>query len=390
MRIAFIGQKGIPSKFGGVEKHVEDLSVRLAAAGHEVIVYTRPNYTDPGLTEWRGVKLVSLPSIGTKHLDAISHTFRVCLDVARRHVDIVHFHSIGPSSLIWLVKLLKPNTPVISTFHAQCYKHQKWGSFAKLYLKYGEMVCCTLADRTLTVSRHLKRYAEKKYRRSIDYVPNGVEPQSEKDADQIAQWGLVKENYIVAVSRLVKHKGLHYLIKAFGGIKTDKKLVIVGGGAFTDKYVNEFQALADADSRIVVTGVRNGETLAQLFANAYLFVQPSESEGLSISLLEAMAYGRACLVSDIPENLEAAGVDAISFKNKSIRDLREQLELLLDDQERVAENGRLNRERVREQYNWDQIAAEVEQIYRQVSEEYKEKKRFARLRLAGKMFTSMF
>ena len=390
MKIAFIGQKGIPSRFGGVEKHVEDLSRRLAAGGHEVLVYTRPNYTDPNLKDFQGVKLISLPSIGTKHLDAITHTFRVILDVAFRQVDLIHFHSIGPSSLIWLVKLLKPNTPVIATFHAQCYYHQKWGSFARAYLKFGELVCVKLADRTIAVSRTLQRYAFEKYAQLIDYAPNGVEIFYPAATDRLAGWGLEANGYIVAVSRLVRHKGLHYLIQAYKELSTEKKLVIIGDGAYTDQYVEELKALAYGDERIIFTGNQTGEEMIQLFANAYLFVQPSESEGLSIALLEAMAFGRAVLISDIPENQEAAGEHSLVFKNKSIINLRERLLELISNPAIVMENGRANRERVREHYNWNEITAEIERVYQQALTENQAKKRFARLRLAGKMFGLLF
>jgi glycosyltransferase involved in cell wall biosynthesis len=366
MRIAFIGQKGIPSKFGGVEKHVEDLSRRLAAAGHEVLVYTRPNYTDPSLTKWQGVKLISLSSVGTKHLDAITHTVRAIFDVARREVDLVHFHSIGPSSMIWLMKLFKPKTPVVATFHTQCYHHQKWGSAARLYLKFGEWICCRLADRTIAVSRTLAKYADHKYRRPITYIPNGVEIKNITGAENIKTWGLAPDSYLVAVSRLVRHKGLQYLIKAFKETATDKKLVIVGDGAFTDKYVAELKELANGDSRIIFTGNQIGAALDELFANAYLFVQPSESEGLSIALLEAMSYGRGTLVSDIPENLEAVGDGGITFSNKSVSDLHEKLVHLLANPQMVQENGRLNKERVRTHYNWNDITKEIEKVYEQV------------------------
>lgn len=390
MRIAFIGQKGIPAKFGGVEKHVEDLSRRLAGAGHEVIVYTRPNYTDPALREYQGVKLISLPSIVTKHLDAITHTFRAILDVTRREVDIIHFHSIGPSSLIWLVKLIKPKTPVIATFHTQCYHHQKWGSVARLYLRFGEWVCCNFADQTLAVSRTLQKYAAEKYRKPIVYIPNGVEAMAVPGAENIKAWGLEPDNYIVAVSRLVRHKGLQYLIKAFMNLPTAKKLVIVGDGVFTDKYVAELKAMAQADERIIFTGNQTGPVLNELFANAYLFVQPSESEGLSISLLEAMSYGRGTLVSDIPENLEAVGATGLTFHNKSIRDLREKLEMLLEDAGQVTANGSNNLERVRLHYNWNEITAEIEKIYQQALKDSLSRKRFPRLRLAGRMINLIF
>lgn len=363
MRIAFIGQKGIPARSGGVEKHVEDLSRRLVGLGHEVYVYTRPNYTDVQLKTWEGVNLISLPSVGTKHLDAITHTFRACLDVARRQVDVVHFHSIGPSSLIWLVKLLKPNTPVVATFHTQCYQHQKWGWFAKTYLKFGEWAACKLADRTIAVSKTLSKYASQKYHKNIEYVPNGVEQKQVSGANELAQWGLEPNNYVVSVSRLIKHKGLHYLVKAWSGLKTDKKLVIVGDGSFTDSYVADLKKLSAKDSRVVLTGNQTGEALAQLFGNAYMFVQPSESEGLSIALLEAMAYGRAVLVSDIPENLEPVGENALAFANKSIRSLRERLAELLVDSARVEQNGRENRQLVDTNYNWTKITADILRVY---------------------------
>ncbi|NTW22214.1 glycosyltransferase family 4 protein [Candidatus Falkowbacteria bacterium] len=391
MKIAVIGQKGIPAKFGGVEKHVEDLATNLVQRGHEVYVYTRRNYTPADLASFRGVNLISLPSVNSKHLDAISHTFLACLDVARRDVDVVHFHSIGPSSLLWLVKLLKPRTPVVATFHTQCYMHQKWNSLAKFYLRFGELVCCKLSDRTIAVSRTLQRYANEKYEQETTYVPNGVavEPVSEKSA--LAQWGLESESYILAVSRLVKHKGVHYLIEAFKKIETDKKLVIVGDSAFTDKYVSQIHRLAEGDPRVIFTGNQSGEDLKQLFSHAYAFVQPSESEGLSIALLEAMAYRQAVLVSDIPENLEALpGTDYV-FKNKSIRDLRDKLQQMLDNPADVAQSRDRNRQHVIKYYNWNDITTGVERVYDEALKEKKsQRRRFPRMKIIGQLMHLLF
>ena len=366
MKIAIIGQKGIPSISGGVEKHVEDLSVRLVQAGHDVSVYTRPNYTDKNLVEFKGVKLISLPSFATKHLDAITHTFRACLDVAKRDVDVIHFHSIGPSSLIWLVKLLKPGVPVVATFHTQCYKHQKWGILAKAYLKFGEFVACRLADKTITVSKTLKDYTIKHYGRVPEYIPNGVEAGKDIAARDIKYFGLKKDGYILAVSRIVKHKGLQYLIKAFKNVKTDKKLVIVGGSAHTDKFVKELKALAADDKRIIFTGPQSGSIIDEFFANAYLFVQPSESEGLSIALLEAMAHGTATLVSDIPENKEAISYTGYTFRSKSVPDLMGKLNGLLHNPEIVADMGEMQRKRAMKEYNWDVITEKIQAIYANV------------------------
>ncbi|KKR20258.1 MAG: hypothetical protein UT48_C0019G0002 [Parcubacteria group bacterium GW2011_GWE2_39_37] len=387
MKIYFIGQKGIPSRSGGVEKHVEDLATHLADAQHEVFVYTRPNYTPPELKEFKGVNLISLPSIGTKHLDAISHTFRACLDVVKRDVDVIHFHSIGPSSLIWLIKILRPEVPIISTFHTRCYIHQKWGLFARLYLKFGEFMACTFADVTTTVSRSLTDYANEKYETQTVYIPNGVNLPEKLPAKEIKKWGLEKGNYIVTVSRLVRHKGIHYLIDAYKQLKTDKKLVIVGDGSFTEDYVQELKQMVGNNKNIIFTGSQSGRMLNELFSNAYLFVQPSESEGLSIALLEAMSYENAVLISDIPENLEAAENVGFSFKDRDVVDLRRKLSYLLKNPELVETNGRMGKNRVNTYYNWKNISKDMVAVYNQA---IIEKKSAISSKNLVKKFTSLF
>jgi len=360
----FIGQKGIPSLSGGVEKHVEELAVKLAKLGHDVNVYTRSNYNKSN-DSYKGVKLISLPSISTKNFDAISHTFLACLDlIFKRKVDIIHFHSIGPSSLIWLVKLFKPRTPVIATFHSQCYYHKKWGFFAKAYLRFGEFMCCRVADKVIVISKNLKRYAEDKYGREAEYIPNGVSLPKILPANEIEKrWGLKNNGYFLSVSRLIRHKGIHYLIEAYKKINTDKKLVIVGDGSFTDEYVKELKKLADKNQNIIFMGKQSGKILSELFSNAYCFVQPSESEGLSIALLEAMSYRKAALVSDIPENKEAVGGVGFTFKNKNVVDLRKKLIQLLTNSDLVKKYGEFGHERVKKNYNWDGIVVEILAVY---------------------------
>lgn len=370
MRIAFIGQKGIPMTFGGVEKHVEEMATRLTSRGHEVVVYTRPNYTDKGLTKFKGVELVSCFAVATKHLDAISHTFFSVLDVIfKRKVDIVHFHSIGPSFLIPLVRIFRPRMPIIATFHSQCYCHKKWGWFARTSLRIGECSCCLFSDSLITVSKELKQYAEKKYGCDASYVPNGVPLYDKISADKIKQkWGLETDEYILVVARLLRVKGLHYLIEAFNKTNTYKKLVIVGDSVYTDDYVKQLKKMAKSNKRIIFTGRQNGRELAELFSNAYLYVSPSDLEGMPIAVLEAMSYELPVLMSDISGNRATVGDTGIVFKKGRTDDLQKKLQFALDNPVVTKNKGKRGRKRVERFFEWRQIIEQTERIYREAQE----------------------
>lgn len=365
MKIYIIGQKGLPAHGGGVETHVENLATQLVNNGHEVFAYTRRNYTSKNFTEFMGVKLISLPSIPTKNLDAISHTFFSVLDFIfrRRKADVIHFHSIGPASLIWLVKIFRPRVKVVFTFHSQCYLNSKWGKFAKFYLSLGERIGCQMADELITVSKNLKKYVEEKYNRQAIYIPNGVNTNEKLAAEEIKEkWGLEKNSYILSVSRLVKRKGLEYLISAYNQINTNKKLVIVGDGDFSENLKD----LAKGNSNIIFTGSQSGKTLQELYSNASLFVQASEAEGLSIALLEAASYQLPILTSDIEANLEVLGEDAFSFTSKSIVDLKEKLNLFLNDantREKLDINIKKVYNKILHEYNWLNISQETISLY---------------------------
>ena len=368
MKVFLIGQKGIPAKNGGVEKHVENLAIRLANSGQEVFVYARNNYQDQKLKEYQGVNIINLPSIGTKNLDAITHTFFACLDlIFRRKPDVAHFHSVGPSSLILLIKLFRPKLKVVFTFHCQDYRHQKWGRIARWYLKLGETIGCRHADQVITISKELQKYTKETYGVEAIYIPNGAEKVTETNSDLLNPWGLEKGQYFVSISRLVKHKGIHYLIEAYQKLATDKKLVIVGGGAFTDEYVSELKKLAGDNPKIIFTDNQSGKTLAQLYANAYAFIQPSEYEGLSVALLEAMSYGLPCVVSNIEANLEAVDGNALIFENKNIEDLKNKMSELISNPTLAQELGNKLRERANTEYNWDIITENTKKLYENLS-----------------------
>lgn len=366
MKIAFIGQKGIPASGGGVERYVEDLSTRVAKQGHEAVVYTRAHYAPKNLKTYQGVKLVSLPTVNTKHLDAIVHSVLATLHAVIFGAEVIHYQAIGPALICWLPKLLRPKIKVVSTLQSRDYEHQKWGAFAKFMLLLGEKSMCRFSDEVIVVTRAMEKYAKEKYGIEVRFIPNGANLYNDVSCDKLGQWELVRGNYIVAISRLVRHKGLQYLIQAYKNLgETDKKLVIVGDGAFTDDYAAELKALAKGNDNIIFTGNQSGEVLAQLYANAYLFVQPSESEGLSLALLEAMARRVSVLVSNIDANLEAIGEAGFKFVNKDVADLTEKLRFLLIEEDLVEARGEAGRLRIEKYFNWETIAKEVVKIYEQ-------------------------
>ncbi|MFZ2187870.1 MAG: glycosyltransferase family 4 protein [Candidatus Moraniibacteriota bacterium] len=377
MRIAFIGQKGIPSLSGGVEKHVEKLATRLAASGQEVFVYVRSHYTDPSLTEYAGVKLIHIPSIRTKHLEAISHALFATAHMLFQNYDVVHYHSIGPSVFTILPRIFRPGIRVVATFHTRDYFHKKWGWFARLCLRIAEYLTCVVPEKTIVISETLLAYAKKTYKKNFSFIPNGAEVEYEPDAALLNQWGIRPKRYILSVSRLVEHKGIHYLIKAFRELERQNKvpnnfkLVIVGTHAYTQEYEKYLRVLSEGARNIVFTGELHGKDLAVFFSHASLFVQPSEEEGLSLALLEAMAYGLLPIVSDIPANMEAIrNGSGISFTVKDVESLKKELAYYINRPEEAAVIGAIAKERAEQEYSWDAIAQKTLEVYEDALRQY--------------------
>lgn len=388
MKIAFVGQKGIPAVSGGVEKHVEKLATRLVQEGHEVTVYVRPHYTDPRLTRYQGVKLVHLPSIRTKHLDAITHAFLATLHALLQDYDVIHYHMIGPSPLSIIPRLLRPGVRVVATFHSRDYLHKKWNIFARAYFHVSEYLTCTIPEKTIAISETLFAHAKQKYGKELVLIPNGAETGFEPDTEPLNQWGIRPKRYALSVSRLVEHKGIHYLIKAFQDLErmnkvpNNFKLVIVGTHAETPEYEKYLKVLSKGYDNILFLGEQSGKSLSALFSHAALFVQPSEDEGLSLALLEAMGYGIVPIVSDIPANTEAVkhGCGAV-FRNKDVESLKQELAYYINRPEEAEAMGQAAKTRVEEHYSWDAIARRTAEVYDDLIRQHSVKKgNYAHLR----------
>jgi glycosyltransferase involved in cell wall biosynthesis len=376
MKISMIGQKGLPAQFGGIETHVSELSTRLVRLGHQVTVYGRTWYVPRGTTAVNGIRIVRLPSVPTKTMDAASATILSVLHaVTLVRPDVYHFHGVGPALFSWIPRIFAPRATVVTTFHSIDRTHEKWGWFARFMLRLGERAAFAFADETITVSKTLTKYAEKEYGRRASYIPNGITPvRTSVDPLLLSPFGLEPFDYIAMVSRLVPHKGAHTLIAAWQRARASApelmknlKLAIVGGSAFTDEYVRKLKMMSAHDSSIVMTGYQRGETLDALFAGARFMVHPSVSEGLPIAVLEEMSYGKAVIAADIPETMEVVSEYGIPFPAGDIEALSESIIDLAADPMQAAAIGHAARTFVEDEYHWDDIAHDVIDVYRRHS-----------------------
>jgi glycosyltransferase involved in cell wall biosynthesis len=368
MRIAMIGAKGIAAPLvqgGGIERHVEMLSERLAARGHHVTVYVRPYANPKGMRFWNGVRLKTVWTLRSKHLDTIIHVFLSTLDVLRRNVDVIHYHGIGPSTVAWIPRLFKRNARVFVTFHSRDRFQEKWGIFAKLFLAFGEWTACRFPHRTIAVSHGIQLFCQQMYGRDAVYIPNGVDIPSQRiGTSRLVSLGLKANEYIITLGRLIPLKAHEDAIKAFQKLETKKKLVIIGEPSIYDAHYHAMlEELASKDPRVVLAGFRSGEELSQLIAHCFCMIHPSRVEGLSVAILEAMSYGKVVIMSDIPANRELVDHSGIAYPLGDVEKLREALQWLISDPIMASVRGERAREVVKRLYSWEHVVRRIEAEY---------------------------
>jgi len=361
-----VGQKGMPATYGGVERHVQELAVRLVESGHQVVVYNRPSYADDDVHDFRGVRVVTLPSLATKHLDAITHVALCTAHALRSDADIVHYHAIGPALLSWVPRLRR--TGVVVTIHGQDWQRPKWGPVAAMALRAGEWMAMHAPHRTIVVSESLSNRLSLEYGRSTDFIPNGITLDAEEDRSILDELGLEPGKYVFFASRLVPEKGAHYLIEAYRRTRMKLPLVIAGDSSFSSGYVRTLHAGSTGDG-VIFPGYVYGQRLAALFKNAALFVLPSDIEGLPIVLLEALGYGTPVLASDIPPNREVLGDLGRTFRVGDVDDLAKQLVACLGELPSLSEQARQTAATIGAAYDWDVVTAQTIAVYEGVLSE---------------------
>jgi glycosyltransferase involved in cell wall biosynthesis len=367
LRVAMIGQRGVPATFGGIEHHVEQLGWRLAARGHEVTVFCRTNYVIDRQRTYRAMQLRHIPTVGSKHLDAIVHSALSTFSALWDHFDVLHYHALGPGLLAPLPKYLC-QARVVQTIHGLDHQRAKWGLGARAILTVAAWLSARVPDATLVVSQALAQHYLSRYGRSVLHIPNGVnEPLSKPEPAEITRrWGLRKGRFVLFVGRLVPEKAPDLLIRAFRHIDTCLRLVIAGDSCFTNHYTTSIRQMASADPRVLFVGYVYGQSLAELYNNAAVFVLPSVLEGFPLTLLEAASYGTPIVASDLPPHVEVLGHDGPGhrlFASGNEGSLASTLQCCLDDPAAEQTGGAVLGRQVLRRYRWEDVAAATEQLY---------------------------
>jgi glycosyltransferase involved in cell wall biosynthesis len=360
------GQKTIPSRDGGIEVVVEELATRMAALSNDVTLINRKRkHTKkcPRLTEYKGCHIKEAFTVNFKGLDAVISSFFATLKAKNGHFDIIHVHAEGPCAFLWMLGKHK-HSKVIVTIHGLDWQRSKWGHFASWFIRMGEKMAAKYADAVIVLSKNTQKYFQEKYDRKTVLIPNGVS-KPHFQAPQIIgeKFSLTKNSYVLFLARIVPEKGLHYLIDAWQGMgdgeKRGKKLVIAGDCFHGSEYYQSILCKVKNDSSIIMTGFVEGKLLEELFSNAFLYVLPSDVEGMPMSLLEALSFENRCLVSDIPENKQIIPDAHCWFKKANVPDLKSKLVSI------ISESGTSTNFRNISLASWDDVVAQTLAIYKE-------------------------
>jgi len=359
-----MGLRGIPGIQGGIENHVENLAPRLAALGCDVEVIVRsPYFNKDANATWKGVRLRRIWSPRTKVLETIIHSLFATFYAVIHRPDVLHVHAVGPALFIPLARLF--GLRVVFTHHTMDYKREKWGFLARAMLRVGERAGVLFANQLIAVSENVGEVISD-YGYHCTIIPNGVSPPTPRGPGVVlGGFGLTQKAYVLYVGRIDKGKRIHDLEQAFNMSEPPDpwKLVIVGDLEEGGAYAQQIHDLALRCRGIILAGFQSGDSLAELYSQAGVFVLPSSHEGLPIALLEALSYGIPSLASDIPANREIGLPTDCYFPVGDTAALAAGLKRCFRGGVANAEWREL-RSQVLNEYDWDRVSQRTLDVYR--------------------------
>lgn len=357
MRIAMIGPKRIPSREGGIDVVVGKLSTEISKKGEKVTIFVRKNKSNKKQKEYNGCAIKPTFTINKKSTDAIIYSFFATLKGLFGKYDVLHFHAEGNTFFLWMTRWSRKK--IVCTCHGIDWKRGKFKGFGSKILLKAEKRMVKYSDAIITLCKNDSDYFMERYGRKTVLIPNGFEEYNLTKPDIITQkYGLKGDDYILFLSRIVPEKGLHYLIKAYSELDIPQRLIVAGGSSNSQSYYSEMVELANNNPKITFTGFVEGLELEELVSNAFLFVLPSDIEGMSMSLLEALGHKRICLVSDIEENKVDLD-NSYFFKHGNVESLKEKLVEISKNKKTFIEKGDSS-------MNWDKVTEATIDLYKEL------------------------
>ncbi len=360
MKLAILGTRGIPANYGGFETFAEELSVRLAARGHDVTVYGRSNNIRYSGTVYRGVRLVILPTIGTKHLDTVVHTFLSVLHAVPRRFDCVLLCNAANALFAAVPRIT--GTPVALNVDGIERKRRKWGWAGRMYYRVSEYLATIIPNLIVTDAAVIREYYLQRYGAPSRMIAYGANCDRESTAEIQKKLDVECRGYLLYVSRLEPENNAHVVIQAYAGVRSSKPLLIVGDAPYAHDYIARLKTTTDA--RVRFTGAIYGAGYRELQSHAYLYIHATEVGGTHPALIEAMGVGNCVLVNDTPENREVVGDCGIFFK--SAEELSTCIQSAIDDPGLVESYREKARTRIQSLYSWDVITDEYEKLFREL------------------------
>jgi glycosyltransferase involved in cell wall biosynthesis len=356
VKIAIVGTRGIPNRYGGFEQFAEKVSSRFVDLGHEVTVYCRRPFTTPADNYDKRVNRVVLPTVHLKHLDTWSSGLISCVHVAFSKHDVVLLCNVANSPFAWLPRVA--GKPVVLNVDGLDRRRGKWNALGQAVLHMCEWISTLTPSRVVTDARTIQNYYRTRYGKDSTVISYGSEvPGDDFNVDAL---GLNRGSYALYVSRLEPENNPELVIDAWRKVQTGWPLVIVGDNRYDSDYLARLKRVADP--RVRFTGAVYGDGYWALQKNAGLFIFACEVGGVHPALIEAMAAKNAVLYIDSPENNETAADAAIRF-SKSPDDLAARLQSLVDHPEERCEWAARAEAHATRNYRWENVARQYEQLF---------------------------
>ena len=359
LRIALLGSRGIPARYGGYETFMEEIAGRLVSLGHEVTVYCRSHYTRPDEKEYLGAKLVVLPTLKTKYFDTPVHTFLSGIHAAFRRYDAALI--VNSANAMFVPFTRWSGIPTALHVDGIEKRRAKWGPLGRWVYAFSERLACRVPTVLLTDAEVIRDHYLERYDAESWMITYGVDPRPPESDSVLKDLGLEPGRYFLYVSRFEPENNPDKLVEAYREVDGDLPLVMVGDAPYADEFIQRFKDRADA--RVLFPGAIYGDGYRQLQSNALAYIQATEVGGTHPALVEAMGYGNCLLVNDAPENREVAGESALYFEASRPETLAEHMRWVLAHPKEVKERGAESAERARRNYSWDVVARRYEDLF---------------------------